>query len=167
MKTTQSMMRGLQAAWFLCILTVVVTAQHAEKSASAHDSVLYTPDKVVWREGPASIEKGAQFAVLEGDTAKDGPFVMRLKLPDGFQIKPHTHPKTERVTVISGTFLLAMGDKLERSNAKPLKAGTFGYWPAGMKHTAWAQGETVVQVHGIGPWIIEYINPADDPRKRK
>lgn len=125
------------------------------------------PDKIVWKDGPGSIEKGAQFAVLEGDPAKDGMFVMRLKLPDGFHIRPHSHPKTERVTVISGTFLLATGDKLTRANTMPLRAGTFGHWPAGMKHAVWAQGETIVQVHGVGPWTINYLNPADDPRNRK
>lgn len=121
----------------------------------------------MWKDGPGSFEKGAQVAVLEGDPAKEGPFVIRIKLPDGFHIRPHTHPKVERVTVLSGTFLLAMGEKLDRAQATPLKAGSYGFWPPGMKHTAWAQGETVVQLHGIGPWVINYVNPADDPRTRK
>ena len=159
--------RALPVALLLGLCTpAALTAAHNE-SSSPHDSMLHAADKLVWKDGPGSLAKGAQFAVLEGDPAKDGPFVMRIKLPDGFQIKPHTHPKTERVTVISGTFLLAMGDQLERSAAKPLKAGAYGYWPAGMKHTAWAQGETIVQLHGVGPWIITYVNPADDPRTKK
>lgn len=166
MKTTPALLRPLVVAAALCLGPLVSAASHADKTAD-HDTQLYSPDKIQWKDGPASFEKGAQIAVLEGDPAKEGPFVMRLKLPDGFHIRPHTHPKVERVTVIAGTFLLAMGEKLERANATPLKAGSYGFWPAGMKHTAWAQGETVVQVHGIGPWSIVYVNPADDPRTRK
>ena len=106
-------------------------------------------------------------AALEGDPTKEGPFVVRFQFPDGFHVAPHTHPKTERVTVISGTLLLATGEALDRSSAKKLPAGSFGYWPAGMKHTAWSEGETVIQLHGIGPWQINYVNPADDPRNAK
>ena len=159
-------LRFLAAATACVAFTFSAFAASHGDDARAHEAHLYSPDKLVWNDGPASFEKGAKIAVLEGDPAKEGPFVMRIKLPDGFYIRPHTHPKVERVTVISGTFLLAMGEKLERAHATPLKSGSYGFWPAGMKHAAWAQGETVVQLHGIGPWIINYINPADDPRRR-
>lgn len=106
-------------------------------------------------------------AVLEGDPTKEGMFVVRFQFPEGYHIPPHTHPKTERVTVISGTLLLAMGENLDRSAAKTLTAGTYGFWPPGMKHTAWSEGETVIQLHGIGPWQITYVNSADDPRNAK
>ena len=92
---------------------------------------------------------------------------MRLQAPDGYHILPHTHPKTERVTVISGTMFLATGENLDRSAAKALPAGTYGLWPAGMKHTAWFEGGTVIQIHGTGPWQINYVNPVDDPRNAK
>ena len=158
--------RGLWTALFLWATTMAVRAAHPENSP-ATDSMLHTPDEMVWKNGPASLPAGAQFMVLEGDPTKEGLFVMRIKLPDGFQIRPHTHPKTERLTVISGTFLLAMGDDLTRAAAHALPAGSYGFWPTGMKHTAWAQGETIVQLHGIGPWVINYVNPADDPRNQK
>jgi quercetin dioxygenase-like cupin family protein len=106
-------------------------------------------------------------AVLEGDPTKEGPFVVRFQFPDGYHVPPHTHPKTERVTVISGILHLSTGETLDRSSAKKLPAGSFGYWPAGMIHTAWSEGETVIQLHGIGPWQINYVNPADDPRNAK
>jgi quercetin dioxygenase-like cupin family protein len=128
---------------------------------------VYTPRKIQWQKGPASIPPGAEFAVLEGDPAKDGPFVMRLKLPDGFRIPPHTHPKPERLTVISGTFYIGMGDKFDPDKGTPMPAGTFGTWAPGMKHFVWAKGETVVQLHGVGPWVIRYLNPSDDPRNAK
>jgi quercetin dioxygenase-like cupin family protein len=93
--------------------------------------------------------------------------VVRFQFPAGYHVPPHTHPKRERVTVISGTLYLATGETLDRASAKALPAGSFGYWPAGMKHTAWSDGETVIQLHGIGPWQINYLNPADDPRNAK
>ena len=128
---------------------------------------LYAPDQIEWTAGPASLPRGAQAAVLEGDPTKEGPFTMRLKLPDGWKVPPHTHPKVEHVTVISGTFNFGMGEKFDQAATRPMPAGTFGFWPAGMKHFAWARGETVVQLHGIGPWSIEYVDPNDDPRKAK
>lgn len=130
--------------------------------AVAEDAGIYPPGELKWQEGPKSIPAGAKSALLEGDPSKEGPFVMRLKLPDGYKIPAHTHPKTERLTVISGTFNIEMGD----DHVKKMPAGTFGYWAAGMKHVVWADGETVVQLHGVGPWQINYVNPADDPRTK-
>src|SRR5688572_18095605 len=74
---------------------------------------LYRPKAVKWVDGPPSLPSGAQFAVLEGDPTKEGPFTMRVKVPNGYRIPPHTHPKTERLTVISGTFRLGMGDTFD------------------------------------------------------
>lgn len=140
-----------------------LTAQPAQSSEMA----LYGPETIEWKAGPAAIPPGAKMAVLEGDPTKEGPFVVRFQFPEGYHIPPHSHPKTERVTVISGTLFLAMGENLDRSAARPLTAGTYGFWPAGMTHTAWSEGETVIQLHGIGPWQINYVNPVDDPRNAK
>lgn len=142
-------------------------AQVSADDAKHSEHKLYSPSEVQWKDGPPALPVGAKFALLEGDPAKEGPFVMRLRLPDGFHIPGHTHPRTERVTVISGTFKLAMGDQLERAKAHTLPAGAFGFWPAGMKHAGWAEGETILQVHGVGPWVINYLNPADDPRNAR
>jgi len=128
---------------------------------------LFAADKIKWLEGPPSLPKGAMFAVLEGDPAKAGPFVFRVKVPDGYRVPPHTHPKTERVTVISGTFNIGMGDTFEENATQAMAAGAYGYWPAGMKHFVWVKGETVVQFHGMGPWSIQYLKPQDDPRQNK
>ncbi|HZA38239.1 MAG TPA: cupin domain-containing protein [Candidatus Baltobacteraceae bacterium] len=153
----------------IAMLLAVVFPQvrlSAEDTQSA-DMRLYPPTTIEWKEGPASLPPGAKMALLEGDPTKEGPFVMRLQFPDGYHVPAHTHPKTERVTIISGTGYLAARDTLDRSSAKSLPAGSFGYWPAGMKHAAWFEGETVIQLHGVGPWQINYVNPADDPRKAK
>jgi hypothetical protein len=92
---------------------------------------------------------------------------MRVRLPDGYKIPPHTHPKPERVTVISGTFYIGMGDKFDPDKGRAMPTGAYGTWAAGMKHYVWTKGETVIQFHGEGPWKIEYVNPDDDPRKKK
>jgi len=90
-----------------------------------------------------------------------------LQLPDGFSIPPHWHPAVEHVTVISGTFNLGMGEKFDKSGGRALSAGAFAFMPPGMRHVAWTTGETVIQLHGTGPWKINYVNPADDPLKPK
>ncbi len=157
------------SGWALATLAAVVfflTRSSAEETHSA-DMRLYPPTTIEWKAGPAALPAGAKMAVLEGDPMKEGPFVVRFQFPEGYHVPPHTHPKTERVTVISGTLYLATAETLDRGSAKELPAGSFGYWPAGMKHTAWSEGETVIQLHGVGPWQINYVNPADDPRNAK
>ena len=150
----------------LLTLIVLQARLSAEETHSA-DMRLYPPTTIEWRQGPAALPAGAKMAALEGDPTKEGPFVVRFQFPAGYHIAPHTHPKMERVTVISGTLYLASGEALDRNSAKSLPAGSFGFWPAGMKHTAWSEGETIIQLHGIGPWQINYVNPADDPRNAK
>ena len=128
---------------------------------------VYQPAAIKWQPGPPSLPKGAQIAVLEGDPAKEGPFVFRVKVPDGYRIPPHTHPKMERVTVISGTFNIGMGEKFDQHATREMTAGTYGHWDTGMVHFVWIKGETVAQFHGIGPWSIQYFDPKDDPRNQK
>jgi quercetin dioxygenase-like cupin family protein len=144
---------------------VVKSGDHEEKGQGK--ASIHTPSALEWKDGPPSLPKGAKFAVLEGDPAKQGPFVFRVKVPDGYRIPPHVHPKPERVTVISGTFNLGMGEKFDKAKGKEMPAGTYGTWPAGMKHFVWVKGETVIQFHGEGPWKIEYVDPSDDPRTKK
>jgi quercetin dioxygenase-like cupin family protein len=164
---TRSMKTIVSSALAMFLALVFPQVRLSAEETQSADMRLYPPTTMEWKEGPASLPPGAKMALLEGDPTKEGPFVMRLQFPDGYHIRPHTHPKTERVTVISGAFYLATEEKLDRRDAKKLPAGSFGYWPAGMKHAAWAEGETVVQLHGVGPWQINYVNPADDPRNRK
>src|SRR6202171_1889686 len=123
------------------------------------DFALFPSDKIKWQAGPPSLPKGAMMAILEGDPNKKGPFVFRVKMPDGYRVPPHTHPKTERITVISGTFNIGMGKISDEKATKAMPAGTYGYWETGMEHFVWIKGETVVQFHGMGPWSIQYVNP--------
>jgi anti-sigma factor ChrR (cupin superfamily) len=119
-----------------------------------------------WGPAPSALPKGAEITVLSGDPFKDGPYVLRLKMPNGYKIPAHNHPTSEYVTVISGDFNIGMGDKLDEKNGMKLTAGGYGEAPAKMNHYAWASSPSVVQVHGQGPFAIMYVNPADDPSKQ-
>jgi len=122
--------------------------------------------EVKWGPAPPVFEKGASMAVISGDPSKAGPFVVRLKMPAGYKIAPHWHPTDENVTVISGTFSLGMGEKFDVKALKSLAAGGYGLMPAEMRHFAMAKTAATVQVHGTGPFALNYVNPADDPSKR-
>jgi quercetin dioxygenase-like cupin family protein len=136
-----------------------------EKAPNEHRA--FSLAEIKWVDGPPSLPPGAKMAILEGDPKHEGLFTMRLKVPAGYKIPPHTHPAVEHVTVISGTAYFGMGEKFDQSAAQEMPAGGFIFMPAQMKHFAWMKGETVVQVHGVGPWQINYVNPADDPRNAK
>lgn len=136
------------------------------KPADAPQHVMTTAEQVKWGAAPASLPAGAQAAVLYGDPAKDGLFVMRLKAPDGYNIPPHTHPGREIVTVISGTFNLGHDTSNDAAKVASLPAGSFFAFDPGMTHYAYAKGETVVQISTMGPWGISYVNPKDDPRTK-
>lgn len=125
-----------------------------------------TPQEIKWSAAPPSLPAGAEAAVLFGDPSKEGLFALRLKLPKGYRIAPHSHPKPEIVTVISGTFRLGMGDKADESKGKPLPAGSFFAMPPGMTHFAVVDEDTVVQLNSTGPWTLSYVDPKDDPRQK-
>ena len=119
-----------------------------------------------WGPAPAAFPKGAQVAVLSGDPFKDGPYVVRLKMPKDYKIAAHNHPTAEYVTVIAGNFHIGMGDRLDPKKGMNLTAGGYGEAPAKMNHYAWTTSPTIVQVHGQGPFAITYVDPADDPSKK-
>ena len=119
-----------------------------------------------WGPAPAIFPAGAKMAVLQGDPSKAEPVTIRLDMPNGYTIAPHFHPTDEAVTVIQGTFLIGMGDKVEKSKTMAFPAGGFAVAPTGQHHYAIAQGRTIVQVNLIGPFALTYVNPADDPSKK-
>jgi mannose-6-phosphate isomerase-like protein (cupin superfamily) len=128
----------------------------------------FTPDQVKFGPAPPFLPPGAQLAVLEGDPmASSGDFTIRLKMPDGYKVAPHTHPHRENVTVLSGTLKVGMGDQFDASKMTSFAAGSFAYLDPTMHHYAAASGETVVQIHGMSPVQFNYINPADDPTPKK
>ena len=130
------------------------------------DNTLVTPAEIQWERGPAVLPAGIQGAVLYGDPTKDGLFAMRFKLPKGYRVPPHTLSKAGLFTVISGTFRIGMGEKADASKARAVPAGSFIALPPGTPHFVSVDEETVVQLNNIGPWVITYIDPKDDPRQK-
>jgi quercetin dioxygenase-like cupin family protein len=128
------------------------------------DHAFFAPDQLQWKDAPPSLPPGAKAAVLEGDPRQEGLFTMRLQIPKGYRIPPHWHPAFEHVTVISGAFHMGLGDTFDASKGHRIGAGGFTWMAPGTRHFAWVEEETVVQVHGMGPWQLYYVNPADDPR---
>ena len=94
------------------------------------------------------------------------PFTVRLKLPADYKVPAHWHPAIEDVTVISGTFNMGTGDKLDQSKTTPLSVGSVAIMQPKTNHFAWTKEETIVQAHGVGPWAVKCVNPADDPRTK-
>src|SRR5215510_7006152 len=132
----------------LAVATILAAFAVKPAPAADHHTVV-SGDAVKWGPAPPSLPPGAQAAVLVGNPAQEGPFVLRLKFPAGFTIPPHRHSKDELVTVISGRFAVGSGEKMEQETLKPLPAASFIHLPAGMPHYAWAEQESVVQINGV------------------
>lgn len=144
----------------------IASLAFAMSAGAMEGNTVVSPNEIKWSPGPASIPPGAQAAVLYGDPSKAEMFALRLKLPKDYRIAPHSHPKLEIVTVISGTFRLGMGENADRSKAQPLPAGSFFALTSGMAHYAYTDEETVIQLNSTGPWTLTYVNPSEDPRKK-
>lgn len=133
----------------------------------AADYVGVTPRDVKWVDAP-SIGPGAKTAVIHGDPKASGPFVMRLKIPAKTNIKVHTHPADENVTILSGTLYFAAGDKFDAKKARAFGPGSYFSIDAGKPMYAYSKDkEVVAQIHGNGPWGIKYLDPKDAPAKKK
>ncbi len=129
------------------------------------EHMMMTPEQLRW--GPvASMGEGAEIAFIEGDISQSEPFTFRLRMEDGYRILPHVHPAYERVTVLQGTLHFAHGREFDMGQTRELPVGSVAIMPPGDPMFGYAEGETVIQLHGTGPWGIEYINPEDDPRNR-
>ena len=147
-------MRIIAASLFCCVFAVPAVAQ-------VHSAVA-----VKWGPGPDFLPAHARFAVLQGDPSKSGAFTIRLRLPNGYAVRSHFHPTDEQITVLSGTFLVGMGDTFNIRHAERLAAGGFMTVPADAHHFATARGATILQIHGEGPFVITYVKEADDPRHK-
>lgn len=103
---------------------------------------------------------GIKIAAISGDPAAAGPYTIRLAFPDGYKFPAHWHPNDENLTVLSGTFQLAMGDRVDDSKLMTYQAGDFLFMPATKPHFGQVKGATVVQLHGMGPFAINLATPA-------
>ncbi len=150
-------------ALVLALLAVPCLAESPEQVAGG--AVLHPADEIEWGAAPRSLPSEAKMAVLAGDVSKEGPFVLRLKLPDGYHLAAHTHPRAVGLTVISGSLQVGKGERVDAKKGTSLGAGSYASWNAGVAHSLLAGGETIVQLHGEGPWEIDYQDKADDPRE--
>ena len=171
------MRRWKLAAGAAACLTVfgaaLLAQEHAHKPAPPPPSppparhVMLTPDELKWGPASPSLPPGAQMAVVSGDPSVKGqPFVVRAKFTDGYRVPPHWHPTEENLTILSGTLMMGTGDKMDPAAMRPLTAGSYSRMGANVRHYVMAKGETTIQVHGIGPFMVTYVNPNDDPRKK-
>lgn len=134
----------------------------SKRPAPAAGHAIVRPDDVTWKP----LRPGAEIAVVSGDPEKAGaPFVMRFRYHGAVRIPPHWHPTDEHITVLSGSFMVGMGERADEASVTELAAGAYMWVPRKMAHYAWSKGDTVIQIHGIGPFTINYVNPADDPNK--
>ena len=146
-------------------VALALTTTGAARAQQAH--VLVPADTVKWGPAPPALPAGAQISVLEGDPGQKGTITLRLQFPANYNLPPHWHSMTERVTVLSGALHLGMGDTLDRQRSQTLQPGGFASLPAKMHHYAWTATPTVVQINLEGPFDIFYVNPDDDPQRKK
>jgi anti-sigma factor ChrR (cupin superfamily) len=162
---------------FTAVLLLSLVAAAAQNTAPAKrvpvtamsKDVMLTPDTMQWMPAPAAtgMPSAVQVSVLSGDPSKAGPFVLRLKIPAGGKVAAHWHPTDENVTVLQGTFAAGMGDKFSEADLHDFPAGSYVLMPRTMHHFAMAkEGEVIVQVHAQGPFVLNYVDPADDPRTK-
>ena len=158
-------MRRLLLAVVAVTLLGALPFMITEPSAQQPGHVVAMPDTLKWVE-PATLP-GARLAVLQGDPSKEGLFVYRLKMPANYKVPPHLHKASENVTVLAGVFHIGLGEKFDQVSGQELPVGGFVSIPPNHAHFAWAgTQETLVQVHGVGPTDLRFVNPADDPRNK-
>jgi len=147
------------------VLSGGLVAAEKKGMAKMPEHTMYTPADIKWVDAPPILPPGAKAAVLDGDPSKPGYFAMRLKVPDGYKIMPHWHPNVERLTIISGTLHMGLGDTFTETGAHAMTAGTYATMQPKVHHYAWAEGDTELQITTLGPWKLVYVNPKDDPSK--
>lgn len=143
-----------QFAFALAAITLLAFGASASADSTMKPTIV-TPDSITWMPGTGQIPATVGVAVLEGDPSKPGPFTIRLNIPDGTKFPVHYHDDTERLTVISGTFMAGIGTTFDTSKMVTLPAGSYVMIPAGVRHYAMAKGQTVVQLAGNGPFAMK------------
>jgi len=162
------MLRHVAVAFVTLIIAGSVTTGEEPKGSPAGRlaHMVALPDDLKWGNAPPALPPGAKVAVLAGDPTKEGPFTIRLMAPDGYMVPAHWHPTDENVTVISGSFGIGLGDKFDKDKVRYLPPGSYVRLTKEERHFAVMKGDTVVQVHGTGPFALNYVNSADDPRTK-
>lgn len=146
------------------LVSALLLASLPSVALAMDDHTVVKPDMMKWGAAPPALPPGAEVAVIAGNPESDGAYVVRVRMPADYKVMPHTHPADENVTVLSGTMNFAMGGTFDAAKGEVVPAGGFFQAPKGMQHYAWSSEPTVIQIHGMGPFAINYVNPADDPR---
>lgn len=147
----------------IALAIAAISATAAVQADEMHAPKPFTADAIEYGAAPPVLPAGAEIAVLSGNPFADGQFVLRLKFPAGYDVPAHIHSGDELITVVSGEFNVGHGEKMDRNAGTLLTAGGFVEMPAGHPHFAWTTAETIVQIHGPGPFDITYMDPADMP----
>jgi glyoxylate utilization-related uncharacterized protein len=147
------------------LIASVALLMISASSVLADQMVTVQPDGMKWGDGPPTLPKGMQLAVLVGDPGLAGPYVIRIKVPAGYQIPAHWHSTAENLTVLAGVVNVGMGDKLDKSEGHALDVGGFAFLPAKMGHFLWTTSPATFQIHADGPFDIHYVNVNDRPPK--
>lgn len=135
-------------------------------AAPAAQHVMIAPAEVTWSDPPPSLPPGSRIAVIAGDPSQAQPFVIRAQVPAGYRVPPHWHPGVENLTILTGTVALGMGEQFDEANMTAIGPGGYASLPAEMRHYFLAKTASTFQVHGMGPFVVNYVNPADDPSKQ-
>jgi quercetin dioxygenase-like cupin family protein len=147
----------------VCLLALALTvfmatsySQEKKESDSAH-KIVHSGD-LKW----IPIMKGCEIAPVSGDFNADGAaFVLRIRCADGIKVPVHWHPTDENLTVLKGTFLVAAGETFDEGKLQTMNVGNFIMMPKEMRHFALCKGETIVQIHGTGPFKVNWVNPSE------
>ena len=135
-------------------------------AAPAAQHVMIAPAEVTWSDPPPSLPPGSRIAVIAGDPSQAQPFVIRAQVPAGYRVPPHWHPGVENLTILTGTVALGMGEQFDEASMTAIGPGGYASLPAEMRHYFLAKTASTFQVHGMGPFVVNYVNPADDPSKQ-
>lgn len=128
----------------------------AQDSALPPGAIQLPPEAQVWKDAP-ELAPGVQLLVLQGDPKKEGLFTIRVRIPAGARLKPHWHPRDERVTILSGLVKVGFGDRWEEEGMTTFPPGSFYVNPPKSHHYVLMVEETVMQLTGMGPWVLHYL----------
>jgi len=110
----------------------------------------------------APLIKGCDLASVDGDPNAEGrPFALRLRCADGAEIPAHWHPTDENITVLKGTLLVGVGETFDEAKLQAMNVGNFVSLPKEVRHFTMSKGETIVQIHGVGPFQANWVNPSE------
>jgi quercetin dioxygenase-like cupin family protein len=149
---------GVVCIGIVAAFAIAIGSYSQEKKAEGASHGIVHSGDLKW----TPIIKGCDTAAVNGDPSAEGaPFVIRLRCTEGTRIPAHWHPTDENVTVLKGTFQVGMGEKFDDTKLQTMNVGNFASVPKEMKHFALSKTDTIVQVHGAGPFKVNWVNPAE------